>query len=119
MVVVGAGRGAWSRSTSGGTRTSPVTVTADTAAAEARTGLRLAQAWIRRHSHHRASSGSSTAIERRRSTSGRLSDAQVGHCMRCPPASRASWRRRSPMDRASSTGRQRAVGSSTRRRASR
>ena len=48
-----------------------------------------------------------------RSSSGSLSRAQSSHSSRCCAASTSRWRRRSALDRASSTGRQRSVGGST------
>ena len=48
-----------------------------------------------------------------RSSSGSLSRAQRSHSSRCRAASTSRCRRRSPLDSASSTGRQRSVGGST------
>ena len=54
-----------------------------------------------------------------RSSRGSLSRAQSSHSRRCWAASTSRWRRRSALDRASSTGRHRSVGGSTFSRASR
>jgi hypothetical protein len=58
-------------------------------------------------------SGWTAASERRRVASTGAYVAHTRHTATWRPAPRRSWRRRSPLDTASSTGRQRSVGSST------